>query len=1032
LYGFGLAAIVAFALVVALSLAYLRQQSEMLAATHTQSLAQSLELMLVGKIEAVDATLLAVSDEIGHQLFSGTAPPRGIDGYLEYLRTSLPYTDAIRATNTQGDVVYGLGVQSPPNNVADRDYFIQLRDDPTLGLLVVNPLVGRIDKIWVWPFARRINKPDGSFAGVDFARMNVADVEKMLAQVKVDAGGIIALRDKDFGLIARYQFDGINKVPTGDRMLTATFREVFKANPLAGSYREDADRSIDGISRTYSYRRNPRYQFLISIGLDTDVAMAPWRKQAWIAVGLVLIFSASMLSIIWIRRRAWILEDEAAVQRDRIEVEHQAALDLLQKVARFVPGVVYQYLLRPDGSGCFPFASDAIRTIYRVTPDEVRQDASQIFANIHPEDSDTVIASIQASAHDLTRWHHEYRVKFEDGTVRWLLGDAMPQRESDGSVLWHGFITDATERRNADMDRREGHEILHSILETTLDGYWRLDLGGNLLDVNSQYCQISGYTREELLGMTVNDLSILDNAKLTTERISNLIKNGHDQFESVHRRKDGTRWNVEISTSYSNIAGGQLLVFLRDITQRKLAEADLRKSEAFKLAILNSVGSEIAVLDQQGVILAVNQPWLRFAAENACEAGKPVAHIDVGTNYLAVCQTAADLSADGAQSALEGIQRVLQGSSHTFRLEYACHSPTQQRWFTMDVLSGEIGSNGGVVIVHTDITDSKAAELALKQSGQRLRRSEAQMAAAQQISGTGSWLYNLKTNKIWGSAEGLRIFGYPAVARAFPIEEIEACISERDRVHQALLDLIGEGRAYDLEYTINPADGSQARIVHSIAKLETDEQGKPVEIVGFVQDITQRKQLEDQVRQMAFHDPLTDLPNRRLLVDRLTQAMATGKRSGRFGALIYLDLDNFKPLNDEHGHGAGDLLLKDVALRLKRCVRADDTVSRIGGDEFVVLLNGLSNDQVESSEQASKLAEKIRVALAQPYLLPSQNKIDGIEHHCTASIGVVLFSKEHKDIENILKWADVTMYRSKVEGRNRVTCMVEIRAEQRA
>ncbi len=708
------------------------------------------------------------------------------------------------------------------------------------------------------------------------------------------------------------------------------------------------------------------------------------------------------------------------------------ALTRLQKIASRVPGVLYQYRMRPDGSSCFPYASDAIRDIYGVSPEEVREDASRMFASVHPDDYAGFVSSIQASARDLTRWCHEYRAKFEEGTVRWLFGDAIPQRESDGSVLWHGFITDVTERRNAEMERREGNEILHSILETTLDGYLRLDLSGDLFDVNSRYCQISGYTREELLGMTVNDLSMLDDAAQTAERISNLIKCGHGQFESVHRRKDGTSWSAEVSVTYRDIAAGQLFVFLRDITQRKQAEADLRDSEAFSLAILNSVSSEIAVLDHKGVILAVNQPWLRFAAENADETGRLASHIDVGTDYLAVCQSAADLSADGAQSALDGIRSVLEGSSHTFRLEYACHSPNQQRWFSMDVLSGEMGTDGGVVIVHTDITDSKAVELALKKSEQRLKRSEARMVVAQQISGTGSWVYNIETKQVWGSAAALRIFGFPAVARVVPMVEVEARIPEKERAKQGRLDLMGQGRVLDLEYTINPADGSPSRIVHSIATLETDEQGKPLEIVGFVQDITERKQLEEQVRQLAFHDPLTGLPNRRLLMDRLTQAMVAGKRSGRFGALIYLDLDNFKPLNDEHGHGAGDLLLKEVALRLNRCVRAEDTVSRIGGDEFVVLLNALSSDQARSAEHANMLAEKIRATLARPYLLPGQNNFEAIEHHCSASIGVVLFSKEHKDLENILKWADATMYHSKEEGRNRVTLMVERRAKQRS
>lgn len=139
---------------------------------------------------------------------------------------------------------------------------------------------------------------------------------------------------------------------------------------------------------------------------------------------------------------------------DRVEAEQKKALALsqLQKIASRVPGVVYQYRMHPDGSSCFPFASDAIWEIYRVRPDDVRHDASKVFSILHPDDVDGVKASIEKSAQDLTPWNHEYRVKFDDGSVRWLLGNAAPEMESDGSVLWHGFITDVTIRRQVEEE----------------------------------------------------------------------------------------------------------------------------------------------------------------------------------------------------------------------------------------------------------------------------------------------------------------------------------------------------------------------------------------------------------------------------------------------------------------------------------------------------------------------------------------------------------------------------------------------------
>jgi diguanylate cyclase (GGDEF)-like protein len=165
------------------------------------------------------------------------------------------------------------------------------------------------------------------------------------------------------------------------------------------------------------------------------------------------------------------------------------------------------------------------------------------------------------------------------------------------------------------------------------------------------------------------------------------------------------------------------------------------------------------------------------------------------------------------------------------------------------------------------------------------------------------------------------------------------------------------------------------------------------------------------------------LPNRRLFDDRLSQAMAASKRGGRYAALMVLDLDNFKPLNDKYGHVAGDLLLIEVAVRLRGCVRELDTVARFGGDEFLVVLGELDVDRAESSVEAGLVAEKIRTSLAEPYLLAIKG--DGIvdavvEHHCTASIGVVVFIDHEKSQGDLLKWADSAMYQAKESGRNQV------------
>jgi diguanylate cyclase (GGDEF)-like protein len=190
------------------------------------------------------------------------------------------------------------------------------------------------------------------------------------------------------------------------------------------------------------------------------------------------------------------------------------------------------------------------------------------------------------------------------------------------------------------------------------------------------------------------------------------------------------------------------------------------------------------------------------------------------------------------------------------------------------------------------------------------------------------------------------------------------------------------------------------------------EKGVVVNYVGTVRDVSQIKAAAEEIQQLAYFDPLTNLPNRRLLMDRLKHALASSARSGRQGAVLFLDLDQFKVLNDSQGHDVGDLLLQQVALRLTECVREGDTVSRLGGDEYVVVLEDLSEVGLEAAGQTETIAKKILDSLNQPYLLNEH------EHHSTPSIGIAIFNSHQVTIEELLKQADIAMYQAKKAGRN--------------
>lgn len=230
-------------------------------------------------------------------------------------------------------------------------------------------------------------------------------------------------------------------------------------------------------------------------------------------------------------------------------------------------------------------------------------------------------------------------------------------------------------------------------------------------------------------------------------------------------------------------------------------------------------------------------------------------------------------------------------------------------------------------------------------------------------------------------------------------------------IHQALDNAIADRiGSYEGRYWATHSD-SNAWIDMTCAPSR-DEKGRIVGGIAIVQDITERKVAADAIQNLAFYDPLTLLPNRRLLTDRLQQALASSLRNDRAGALLFIDLDNFKSLNDNLGHDIGDLLLKQVAQRLTSSVREGDTVARIGGDEFVVILEDLSRHPLQSAEQTEAIGKKILAVLNQPYQLVTH------EYHTTSSIGATLFHDHELGMEELMKQADIAMYQAKKSGRN--------------
>ncbi len=351
-------------------------------------------------------------------------------------------------------------------------------------------------------------------------------------------------------------------------------------------------------------------------------------------------------------------------------------------------------------------------------------------------------------------------------------------------------------------------------------------------------------------------------------------------------------------------------------------------------------------------------------------------------------------------------------------------SDGEERWLSdrMYVIYGENGEPVELVGAAYDVTERKLTESELRGNEGRLLLSEQQVK--QSLEELKSQKFALDKHAIvavtdvqgritYANEKFCEISGY---SQEELIGQDHAILNSGYHPKGFFKDMyrvMATGKAWHDEVCNRAKDGHLYWVDTTIAPFMGDD-GKPQSYISIRTDITQRMAAEERSNYLAFYDALTKLPNRRLLLDRLNQALVASARSHKRGALLFLDLDHFKTLNDTLGHDVGDLLLQQVAERLTACVREGDTVARLGGDEFVVLLEDLSEHAIDAATQTEVIGHKILASLNYPYQLASY------EYHSTPSIGATLFSGHTLVIDELLKQADIAMYQSKAAGRNAI------------
>ncbi|MCG2578107.1 diguanylate cyclase [Dechloromonas sp. XY25] len=555
-------------------------------------------------------------------------------------------------------------------------------------------------------------------------------------------------------------------------------------------------------------------------------------------------------------------------------------------------------------------------------------------------------------------------------------------------------------------------QLLQTAIDSLGASVFAKDLNGRYTFVNRAFCDMVGAKLEEVVGHLLEDLFDPITATQLREDDLRVIATGQTVEQKEYRRtKVGGERHQYLTVKrpvygrYGNIIG--LSGVSLDVTSTAQVEVLLSESRQFLDLLLSNVDGHFYIKGQDRRYIFVS-PKVAELLQRSPE--QIIGHTDA---ELLPELEAQRVNAFDDMVFETGVRKAgeecLAGSRGGLRYFWSVKQ-LLRRGNQPDCLIG----------MSMDITELKLAQQAVASSETRFR-------TLFEGSRDGVLLLDQKKHFIDCNQAALELLGLTGKADCLgrtPVDfspPVQACGTPSVDLAARYIDTINTEGKHRFDWLIKrPQDGATLTVEVSASMVDLD--GETV-ILATVRDLTERMQYEVAIHQLAYYDALTDLPNRRLFFDHLSKALALSQRSGLFGAVIYLDLDNFKPVNDRYGHIAGDLLLKEVARRLAEHVRDQDTVARLGGDEFVVLLVNVAPTQDAAWQQAKRVAERIRDDLAKTYSLTfdTDEQIQTtVEHHCSASLGMTLFPPCGECGETILRRADNAMYQAKAAGRNQI------------
>ncbi len=715
----------------------------------------------------------------------------------------------------------------------------------------------------------------------------------------------------------------------------------------------------------------------------TDSA-APIRDDDGTVVGVVLVFS-----------------DVTA--RYAAERELREAFNFVRQIIDNLP----LGLNVMDAQGRYLEWNPAMESIRGRTRDEM---LGRTVAETYPRDPPALHAEVMDAVARATRGEQVDRPDRPiagSNPPRWTSVRHGPVRNAQGALVGSlSIVQDVTDRILAQTALRDSEESLAITLRSIGDAVIATDNCGGVTRMNPAAERLTGWTWAQASGRPLTEVFRIVNSvtrETPVDPVRRVLQTGQIVGLANHTAliaRDGSEYQIYDSAAPIRDANenmvGVVLVFSDVTEQYRLQQVLVESEERYRALVqLSPVG---VVVHRDEILVFVNPAAMRMlgADHEAQLLGRNVRDFVHSRLHELMDARAGDLKAEKTSFPVQE-WRYLRLDGNTVDVQAQA-----------SVI--KLGGQPAVQVSFMDITDRKRAQ-------EQLRQNEARFRALTDLSSDWYWEQDEEFRFVrvkgdvteWTEAAGNL---YPNTdyigKKRWELGETQLTKAQWDQ-HRRVLESQQEFRDLELRFEL---DGGGHRWASVSGMPFYDEDGRFRGYRGVGRDITQYKLAQDQINALAFYDALTELPNRRLLLEQLKRALLSHARDQRHGALLFIDLDNFKTLNDTLGHETGDLLLQQVAQRLLGCVREADSVARLGGDEFVVMLQGLSADGLDAASDAEQVGHKILDAFGPPFVLA------GREYRSTPSIGIALFGQDAQGVEDLLKQADLAMYQSKAAGRN--------------